>query len=210
MFLPFFFKEENIFQTSLKQGAVAPWLWSRKQSCDLPCFLTAFSFEFHDGFRRPTLTPRDNLSHTIPQAEYFLRLGIYHQASPARPQWSWWWERHHKTRSFPPFDTHHKHPYRFICFLSVFQPFSLYLHFIPFHSIFVSWEVVEKSDVTNEDLCTVSNGDKEKSIRSNFIAPSTFLSCREGRGQILVLISGSLTNLDRKLFSREKKYHSPR
>lgn len=85
MFLSFLFKEENIFQASLKQGAVAAWLWSRKQSCELPRFLTAFNFEFNDRFRWP-VTPHDSLSHTILQAEYFLHLGIYHQASPAMPQ----------------------------------------------------------------------------------------------------------------------------
>lgn len=42
--------------------------------------------------------------------------------------------------------------------------------------------MIKKSEVTDEDLCTVSNSEKEKSIRSNFIAPSTSLSYREGGG----------------------------
>lgn len=39
--------------------------------------------------------------------------------------------------------------------------------------------MIEKSDATDEDLCT----DKEKSISSNLIASSACLSCGEGRGQ---------------------------
>lgn len=60
------------------------------------------------------------------------------------------------------------------------------LRFDPFHSVFLSRETIKRSDVTDEDLCIVSNSEEEKSLRSNFLAPSAFLNCGEGRGQTSV------------------------
>jgi len=39
MFLSFLLKEKNIFQTSLSH-AMGPWLWGRKQTCELTLLLS--------------------------------------------------------------------------------------------------------------------------------------------------------------------------
>jgi len=113
---------------------------------------------------------------------------------------------------FPPFKTQHKHPYSSILsstFHSIFQLFSIHLHFNPFHSTFLSWELIKKSDVTDDDLCTVSNLEKEKCTRSDFIAPSAFPWPQGGRRTDLWSQCQSLTNLAKNLFTKENKYRSP-
>lgn len=79
-------KKKTFFQASLSHTEY-PWLWSRKQTCELTCFLQPLVFSSVKVYYGP-LIAEVNLAAGMPRVKYFLQPGVSHQvsASPAMLQ----------------------------------------------------------------------------------------------------------------------------